>query len=56
MPDASSSPIDPAIGQLLAAVQCPDPERGRLLPVLAAVPAMHTGHGAARARTGILPW
>jgi hypothetical protein len=38
MPDASSSPIDPAIGQLLAAVQCPDPERGRLLPVLAAVP------------------
>jgi hypothetical protein len=38
MPAASSSPIDPAIGQLIAAAQCLDEERGRLLPVLAAVP------------------
>jgi hypothetical protein len=38
MPAASSSLIDPAIGQLLAAGQSLDPGRGRLLPVLAAVP------------------
>ena len=38
MPAASSSLIDPAVGQLLAAVQSLDPERGRLLPALAAVP------------------
>jgi hypothetical protein len=38
MPAASSSPIDPAIGQLLTAVQSVDPDRARLLPVLAAVP------------------
>jgi predicted transposase YbfD/YdcC len=38
MPAASSSPIDPAIGQLLAAAQSLDQQPGRLLPVLAAVP------------------
>lgn len=38
MPAASSSLIDPAIGQLLAAAQSLDRERARLLPVLAAVP------------------
>ena len=38
MPAASSSPIDPAIGQLLAAAQSLDQERARLLPALAAVP------------------
>jgi predicted transposase YbfD/YdcC len=38
MPAASSSPIDPAIGQLIAAAQCVDEGGGRLLPVLAAVP------------------
>jgi len=38
MPAASSSLIDPAIGQLLAAARALDPERARLLPVLAAVP------------------
>ena len=38
MPAASSSLINPAIGQLLAAVQSLDPDRPQLLPVLAAVP------------------
>lgn len=38
MPAASSSPIDPAIGQLLTAVLSVDPDRARLLPALAAVP------------------
>ena len=39
MPAASSSPISPAIGQLIAAARCLDEEEGgRLLPVLAAVP------------------
>ena len=38
MPAASSSLIDPAIGQLLAAARALDPERARLLPVLTAVP------------------
>jgi hypothetical protein len=38
MPAASSSPIEPAIGQLLAAAQSLDREHARLLPVLAAVP------------------
>jgi predicted transposase YbfD/YdcC len=38
MPAASSSLIDPAIGQLMAAAQALDRERSRLLPVLAAVP------------------
>jgi hypothetical protein len=38
MPAASSSPIDPAIGQLLATAQLLDPDRARLLPVLGAVP------------------
>jgi predicted transposase YbfD/YdcC len=38
MPAASSSPIGPAIGQLLAAAQSLDQEPARLLPVLAAVP------------------
>ena len=37
MPAASSSLIDPAIGQLIAAAQCAEEEGGRLLPVLAAV-------------------
>jgi predicted transposase YbfD/YdcC len=38
MPAASSSPMDPAIGQLLAAAQSLDREHPRLLPVLAEVP------------------
>src|ERR1700683_2569358 len=38
MPAASSSLIDPAIGQLIAAAGCLDGEGRRLLPVLAAVP------------------
>jgi predicted transposase YbfD/YdcC len=38
MPAAPSSPIDPAIGQLLAAAQSLEEEPTRLLPVLAAVP------------------
>jgi hypothetical protein len=38
MPAASSSPIDPAIGQLLAAAQSVEEEPARLLPVLAAIP------------------
>jgi hypothetical protein len=38
MPAASSSPIDPAIGQLLATAQLLDPDRARLLPVPGAVP------------------
>src|SRR5215831_10875926 len=38
MPAASSSLIDPAIGQLLAAAQSLDQAHSRLLPVLAAVP------------------
>jgi DDE_Tnp_1-associated len=38
MPAASSSPIDPAISQLLTAAQSLDQEPARLLPVLAAIP------------------
>src|SRR6516164_5491953 len=38
MPAAPSSPIDPAISQLLAAAQSLDREPARLLPVLAAIP------------------
>ena len=38
MPAAPSSPIDPAISQLLAAAQSLDHEPARLLPVLAAIP------------------
>ena len=38
MPAAPSSLTDPAIGQLLTAARALDGERGRLLPVLAAVP------------------
>jgi hypothetical protein len=38
MPAAPSSLIDPAIGQLLAAVQSLDRQPARLLPVLAAMP------------------
>jgi hypothetical protein len=38
MPAAPSSLTDPAIGQLLAAVQAMGGDRARLLPVLAAVP------------------
>jgi hypothetical protein len=38
MPAAPSSLTDPAIGQLLAAVQSLDGEQARLLPVLAAIP------------------
>jgi hypothetical protein len=39
MPAASSSLIDPAIGQLPAATRSLGQERARLLPVLAALPA-----------------
>jgi predicted transposase YbfD/YdcC len=45
MPATSSSPIDPAIGQLLAAAQSLDRERARLLPTLAAVPDPHARRG-----------
>jgi predicted transposase YbfD/YdcC len=45
MPAASSSLIDPATGQLLAAAQSLDREHGRLLPVLAAVPDPRTRRG-----------
>lgn len=38
MPAASSSPIDPAISQLLVAARSVNQEPARLLPVLAAVP------------------
>ena len=38
MPAAPSSPIDPAISQLLTAAQSLDHEPARLLPVLAAIP------------------
>ena len=38
MPAAPSSLTDPAIGQLLSAAQALGSDRGRLLPVLAAVP------------------
>ena len=38
MPAAQSSPVDPAIGQLLAVAQSLGQERAHLLPVLAAVP------------------
>src|SRR5215470_16521836 len=38
MPAAQSSPIDPAIGQLLAVAPSLGQERAHLLPVLAAVP------------------
>jgi len=49
MPAASSSPIDLAIGQLLAAAQSLDQEPARLLPVLAAVPIPGRAGGAAPA-------
>lgn len=38
MPAVPSSPIDPAISQLLAAAQSLDQEPTQLLPVLAAIP------------------
>src|SRR6185437_12509024 len=54
MPAASSSPIDPAIGQLIAAAQCADGEGGRLLPVLAAVPDPRMRRGIRHRLTMIL--
>src|SRR5215831_1271896 len=54
MPAASSSPIDPAIGQLIAAAQCLDDERGRLLPMLAAVPDPRARRGVRHRLTVIL--
>jgi len=54
MPAASSSLIDPAIGQLLAAAQALDPERARLLPVLAAVPDPRARRGV-RHRLAMIP-
>ncbi len=41
MPPASSSLIDPAIGQLLAAAPSLDREHAWLLPVLAWRPVLH---------------
>jgi predicted transposase YbfD/YdcC len=54
MPAASSSPIDPAIGQLIAAAQCLDEEDGRLLPVLAAVPDPRARRGVRHRLAAIL--
>ena len=54
MPAASSSPIDPAIGQLLAAAQSLDRERPRLLLVLAAVPVPRARRGVRRRLAVIL--
>jgi len=54
MPAASSSPIDPAIGQLIAAAQCADGEGGRLLPVLAAVPDPRARRGVRHRLAAIL--
>jgi predicted transposase YbfD/YdcC len=54
MPAASSSPIDPAIGQLIAAAQCVDGEGGRLLPVLAAVPDPRARRGVRHRLAAIL--
>jgi predicted transposase YbfD/YdcC len=54
MPAASSSLIDPAIGQLMAAAQALDPERARLLPVLAAVPDPRARRGIRHRLAAIL--
>src|SRR5271170_7500261 len=54
MPAASSSPIDPAIGQLIAAARCVDEEDGRLLPVLAAVPDPRARRGVRHRLAAIL--
>jgi predicted transposase YbfD/YdcC len=54
MPAASSSPIAPAIGQLIAAAQCLDEEDGRLLPVLAAVPDPRARRGVRHRLVAIL--
>jgi predicted transposase YbfD/YdcC len=54
MPAASSSPIDPAIGQLIAAARCLDEEDGRLLPVLAAVPDPRARRGVRHRLAAIL--
>ena len=54
LPAASSSLIDPAIGQLVAAGRCLDEERGRLLPVLAAVPDPRARRGVRHRLAGIL--
>jgi predicted transposase YbfD/YdcC len=54
MPAASSSLIDPAIGQLLAAAQVLDRERVRLLPVLAAVPDPRARRGVRHRLAAIL--
>jgi predicted transposase YbfD/YdcC len=54
MPAASSSLIDPAIGQLIAAAGCLDGEGGRLLPVLAAVPDPRARRGVRHKLAAIL--
>jgi hypothetical protein len=54
MPAASSSPIDPVIGQLIAAARCLDEEDGRLLPVLAAVPDPRARRGVRHRLAAIL--
>jgi hypothetical protein len=55
MPAASSSPSNPAIGQLTAAARCLDEEEGgRLLPVLAAVPDPRGRRGIRHRLTVIL--
>src|SRR5690242_9227821 len=54
MPAASSSPSNPAIGQLIAAARCLDEEGGRLLPVLAAVPDPRGRRGIRHRLTVIL--
>src|SRR5580704_7292473 len=54
MPAASSSPIDLAIGQLIAAARCLDEEGGQLLPVLAAVPDPRARRGVRHRLAAIL--
>jgi predicted transposase YbfD/YdcC len=54
MPAASSSPIVPAIGQLIAAARCLDEEGGQLLPVLAAVPDPRARRGVRHRLAAIL--
>jgi hypothetical protein len=54
MPAASSSLIDPAIGQLIAAAGCLDEEARCPLPVLAAVPDPRARRGVRHRLTAIL--
>ncbi len=54
MPAAPSSPIDPAINQLLAAAQCLEQEPARLLPVLAALPDPRARRGVRHRLAAIL--